>query len=199
MSEAQVFPVDPDFTVARTRQVDLAAFRAQGGEAFLRPNAPSVRVFNLQFQSRPVSDWALIENFRLEHLDDFFTFVDKSKSEGARDYTCWFAGEPSYDEVGNEEVNIAAVLVEAVNKPLRTYPTVPLLDLPSSKIVSITGGKTVTYSGYGFSASISGASTMELDGSSIGVVSSKFDVPLGVHTLKVTPGTASISNFQFVH
>ena len=74
-----------------------------------------------------------------------------SRSRRARDYTCFFAGEPSYAEVGNEEVNIAAVLVEAVNKPLRTCPTVPLLDLPSSKIVSVSDGKTVTYAGYGFS------------------------------------------------
>ena len=197
MAESDVFPVDPDYAVSRTREPNILAFRAESAEEFRRTRAPLRRVFDLGFQERPYSDWTAIENFRLAHRETHFTFVDKSQS--SRDYSCYFLGEPQYDEVGNEQVNIRLQLVEAVNQALRTYPQTPLITLPSSEVKSVSDGKVVVYPGYGYKMTGSFITDVEVDGVSVGGSLQKFDLKLGLHTLKAKPAAAIISTFQFVH
>ena len=197
MAETDIFPVDPDYAVSRGREGNVLVSRVESGEEFRRTRAPLRRVFDLGFQSRPVSEWTLVENFRLTHRETHFTFVDKS--QGDRDFSCFFLGEPSYDEIGNEQVNIRVQLVEAVNQKLRNYPQTPLLTLPTVKITSAADGKVAVYPGYGYKLTGSFITDVEIDGVSHGATLQKFDLPLGLHTLKAKPAAAVISTFQFVH
>ncbi len=197
MAETDIFPVDPDYTVSRSREPNVLVSRVESGEEFRRTRAPLRRVFDLGFQERPYADWTLIENFRLTHRETHFTFVDKS--QGNRDFSCYFLGEPQYDEVGNEQVNIRLQLIEAVNQNLRNYPQTPLHTLPSSKITSASDGKVAVYPGYGFKIAGSFITDVEVDGVSVGNTLQKFDLPLALHTLKAKPAAAVISTFQFVH
>ena len=196
MASTDIFPVDPDYTVSRTREPNTLVHRAESGEEFRRTRAPLRRVFDLVFQARPVSDWTLIEDFRLAMHEDFFTFEDKTKT---RDYSCYFLGEPQYDEVGNETIDIRVQLIEAVNQPLRTYPQTPLLTLPAAKIESVADGKVAVYPGYGYQITGSSITDAELDGVSVGATLQKFDVPLAMHTVKAKPAGATITSFEYVH
>ena len=196
MAASDIFPVDPDYPVSRTRDYNVLVSRAESGEEFRRARAAMRRVFDLSFEFRPVTDWDLIENFRLRHREEFFTFDDKTQS---RDFSCYFLGEPQYDEVGFEAIHIRVQLVEAVNQPLRNYPETPLITLPLAEIESVADGKVAVYPGYGYKMSTSGLTDVELDGVSIGAVQEKFDIPLGLHTLKAKPAGVVISSFEFVH
>ncbi len=197
MAETDVFPVAPDYVFSRTREPNVAEFQAASREAFRRTTAPLRRVFDLSFGQRAVADWTAIENFRLEHRDSFFTFVDVT--QGDRDFSCLFLGEPRYDEIGFERVNIRLQLIEAAGVALRTYPSTPLINLPTSEGVDVGDGIIFVYPGYGFKITGSGVTDIELDGVSIGATLQKFDVPLLLHQLKVKPNTASLTKFEFVH
>ncbi len=197
MATTDIFPVDPDYPVSRSRAAEVLAFAAASGERFHRTRAPLARVFDLSFLERAVADWESIEEFRLTHREEFFTFEDKSLSP-SRDFSCYFAGEPQYDEVGNDEVNIRAQLVEAVNQPLRNFPTTPLLTLKEPG-VDVGTGIVFRYPGYGFKITGSLITSVELDGVSLGLTLQKFDVNLLLHTLKVIPNTATVTKVEFVH
>ena len=197
MAETDVFPVDPDYAVSRTREPNILVSRVESGEEFRRTRAPLRRVFDLVFQQRPYSDWTLIENFRLTHRETHFTFVDKSQS--SRDYSCYFLGESSFAEVGNEQVNMRLQLIEAVNQKLRNYPQTPLHTLPSSKVTSASDGKVAVYPGYGYKLTGDFITDVEVDGVSVGGALQKFDLPLALHTVKAKPAAAVIATFQFVH
>ena len=198
MATTDIFPVDPDYPVGRSREPGLSLFVAASGEQIRRTTRPLGRVLDLSFHSRAVADWTAIEDFRLAMHKDFFTFEDKSLSP-SRDFSCYFAGEPTYDEAGNEEVNIRVALLEAPGKALRTYPQTPLIDLPLSEGVTVTGGEMFTYPGYGYKITGTGVTDVELDGVSVGATLQKFDVPLLFHSLLIKPNVAGVTKIEFVH
>jgi hypothetical protein len=198
MAETDTFPVDADYVVGRTREATVIAYRAASGETIKRRKAPSRRVFNLAFHSRPGSDWELIENFRLAMAETFFDFHDKS-SAGDRHYSCEFGGEPTYNEIGNDQFDISVQLVEACGVPLDTYPSTPLIEIPTSQLQTVSDGKVLWYAGYGYKITGSGISDVELDDVSLGVDLEKFDVPLLTHKLKIQPAGATVTKLEVVH
>ena len=121
------------------------------------------------------------------------------KSQNSRDYSCYFLGEPSYAEIGNEQVNIRLQLIEAVNQGLRNYPQTPLHSLPSSALTSASDGKIAVYPGYGYKMTGSFITDVEVDGVSVGGTLEKYNLPLALHTVKAKPAAAVISTFEFVH
>ena len=73
------------------------------------------------------------------------------------------------------------------------------ITVPGLVRASVADGKVAVYPGYGYSMSASGLTDVELDGVSIGAVQEKFDIPLGLHTVKAKPAGVVISSFEFVH
>ena len=198
MATTDIFPVDPDWPVVRTRRPNRAAFTAASGEVVQRTIGPLNRILDLSFGSRALADWTSIEDFRLAQHQEFFTFEDKSLSP-SRDYSCHFAGEPTYAEAGNEEVDIRVRLIEAAGEALRNDPTTPLITLPLAEGVTVTGGEMFTYPGYGYKITGSGVTDVELDGVSVGATLEKFDVPVLFHQLLVKPNVAGVTKIEFVH
>src|SRR5690242_398607 len=103
MSATELFPVDPDYSVTRTRETNVLRTRVDSAREFFRQKAAARRIFDLVFTRRPIADWHSIENFRLAHMTDYFTFVDKTAN---RRFSVFFNTEPVYEEAGNEQVNI---------------------------------------------------------------------------------------------
>ena len=187
MAASDTFPVDPDYTVTRTKEANVLRGRVESAREFLRQKAAARRVFVLVFQRRPKSEWDTIEQFRLRMLTDFFTFHDKTAS---RKYSVAFDGEPVYEETGNEEHTIRAQMIEAVGAAMQTYPsfaTEPFVNIPVSQAQDLgVNGKLFIYAGYGFRVNGSFTSVF-LDEAS--ATSPKTDVPLGLHRVRVVGGS----------
>lgn len=198
MPETDTFPVDADYVVSRTREATVLVHRAASGETIKRRKAPSRRVFDLVFHARPVADWQAIESFRLRFAESFFDFHDKS-SAGNRHYSCEFAAEPTYNEIGNDQVDIIVQLVEACGVPLAVYPETPLIEIPTSQLQTVSDGKVLWYAGYGYKITGSGITDVELDDVSLGADLEKFDVPLLTHKLKIQPAGATVTKIEVVH
>lgn len=187
MAASDIFPVDPDYTVTRTKEANILRGRVESAREFFRQKAAPRRVFVLVFNRRAKADWDTIENFRLSMLTDFFTFDDKTAN---RKYSVYFDAEPVYEEVGNEAHNIRVQLIEAVGAAMNTYPafaTEPFVNLPLSAALDLgANGKQWLYGGYGYRVNGS-FTTVYLDEVAAG--SPKEDVPLGLHRVRVVGGT----------
>src|SRR3990172_4032109 len=152
MAASDLFPVDPDYTVTRTKESNVLRGRVESAREFLRQKAAARRVFGLVFNRRAKADWDAIENFRLRMLVDFFSFHDKTAN---RKYSVTFDGEPLYEEMGNEEHTIRVQLIEAVGAAMQTYPdfsgAYPSVNLPVSQALDLgASGKVFIYGGYGY-------------------------------------------------
>ncbi|MDA1312478.1 MAG: hypothetical protein O2968_03995 [Acidobacteria bacterium] len=137
MAETDVLPIDPDYPVGRSRLEGRATFVSESGERIVRAVAPYARVFDLSFGALSYADWVTLNEFMLAHHSDYFTFVDKSDAN--RDYTVLHEGWPAESEIGYESVNNQVRLVEQPGKPLRNYPTAPLLTLPVAQFFTVAG------------------------------------------------------------
>ena len=190
MAASDNFPVDPDYTVTRSREGNVLRGRVDSAREFFRQKAAARRVFGLVFNRRPKSDWDAIENFRLTMLTDFFTFFDKTAN---RKYSVYFDGEPAYEETSNEEHTIRVQLIEAVGVAMQTYPdfsgVYPNASLPVSAALDLgANGKVFIYSGYGYRVNGSYTS-IYLDELLTGGESPKTDVVLGLHRVRVVGGS----------
>ena len=189
MSTSDVFPTDPDFTVTRTRESNVLRGRVESAREFFRQKAAPRRVFVLVFHRRAKADWDSIEQFRLRMLTDFFTFHDKTAS---RQYSVYFDGEPVYEEAGYEEHTIRVQLIEAVGAAMNQYPSFaagnPFATIPASQALELgSDGKVFLYGGYGYKVNGS-YSQIYLDELLTGGESSKEDVALGLHRVRVLGG-----------
>jgi hypothetical protein len=190
MAASETFPVDPDYTVTRTKEANVLRGRVESAREFLRQKAAPRRVFALVFQRRAKADWDAIEQFRLQMLTDFFTFHDKTAS---RKYSVRFDGEPVYEETANEEHTIRVQLIEAVGVAMQEYPSFaggyPSLNVPVGQTVDLgASGKVFTYAGYGYR--VNGSYTqIYLDELLTGGESPKTDVVLGLHRVRVVGGS----------
>jgi hypothetical protein len=190
MSVSDTFPVDPDYTVTRTKEANILRGRVESAREFLRQKAAARRIFALVFQRRAKSDWDAIEQFRLRMLADFFTFHDKT---AGRKYSVVFDGEPVYEETGNEEHTIRAQLIEAVGVAMQEYPnfsgSYPSANLPVAQALDLgANGKVFSYAGYGYR--VNGSFTqIYLDELLTGGESPKTDVVLGLHRIRVVGGS----------
>lgn len=190
MAASDLFPVDPDYTVTRTKEANVLRGRVESAREYWRQKAAPRRVFGLVFNRRSKADWQAIENFRLRMLTDFFTFEDKT---AGRKYSVFFDGEPRYEESGNEEHAIAVQLIEAVGVAMQTYPdfsgAYPSVNLPVSQALDLgVDGKVFIYGGYGYR--LNGSYTqVYLDELLTGGESPKTDVVLGLHRIRVVGGS----------
>ena len=189
MSVADIFPVDPDYTVTRAKETNVLRGRVESAREFFRQKAAPRRVFVLVFQRRAKADWDSIEQFRLRMMTDFFTFHDKTAD---RKYSVYFDQEPVYEEVGNEEHTIRAQLIEAVGVALQQYPSFaagnPFATIPVSQALDLgANGKQFVYAGYGYR--VNGSFTqIYLDEQLTGGDNPKTDVVLGLHRVRVVGG-----------
>ena len=189
MAAGDTFPIDPDYTVTRTKESNVLRGRVESAREFLRQKAAPRRVFVLLFQRRAKADWDSIEQFRLKMMTDFFTFYDKTAD---RKYSVYFDQEPVYEEVGNEEHTIRVQLIEAVGAAMQQYPSFaagnPFATIPVSQALDLgANGKQFVYAGYGYR--VNGTFTqIFLDELLTGGENPKTDVVLGLHRVRVVGG-----------
>ena len=198
MAATDILPVDPDYAIGRAVRTNVIESRSDGGKLYRRITAAPQRIFVLTWVRRSLADTQSLENFHRNRQDDFFTFDDKV---AGRQFSVFAAGEPTFEEVGNEQYNCRWELIEAVGKPMNTFPSAPLGDDVSSSARLLPTGKLITYAGYGFTATYSGVTAILLDGASLGAPASplnKFDVPLNLHRVEFQPSSCTITNFQGV-
>lgn len=190
MAASDLFPVDPDFTVARSSETNLLRGRVESAREFFRQKAAPRRVFGLVFQRRSKADWEAIETFRRAMMTDFFTFHDKT---AGRKYSVHFDGEPLFEETGYEEHTIRVQLIEAVGVPMQQYPdftgAYPFATLPVAAALDLgASGKVFVYAGYGYRVNGS-FSSVYLDETLTGGENPKTDVALGLHRVRIVGGS----------
>ena len=189
MAATDAFPVDPDYTVTRSKEGNVLRGRVESAREFFRRKAAPRRVFLLLFQRRAKADWDAIEQFRLRMMTDFFTFHDKTAD---RKYSVYFDQEPVYEEVGNEEHTIRVQLIDAVGAAMLQYPSFaagnPFATIPVSQALDLgANGKQFVYAGYGYR--VNGTFTqIYLDDLLTGGENPKTDVVLGLHRVRVVGG-----------
>ena len=189
MAATDAFPVDPDYTVTRSKEGNVLRGRVESAREFFRRKAAPRRVFLLLFQRRAKADWDAIEQFRLRMMTDFFTFHDKTAD---RKYSVYFDQEPVYEEVGNEEHTIRVQLIDAVGAAMLQYPSFaagnPFATIPVSQALDLgANGKQFVCAGYGYR--VNGTFTqIYLDDLLTGGENPKTDVVLGLHRVRVVGG-----------
>jgi hypothetical protein len=192
MGVNDTFPIDADYAVTRTKESNVLRAKLDSAREYFRQKGPSRRVFTLLFNRRSVADWRAIENFRLSMMTDFFTWIDKTAN---RSFSVYFDTEPTYEEVGNEMVNIKLQLIEAVGAAMATYPAFgsgnPYVTLPAAGALDLgSDGKQFLYSGYGYRVNPTGGtySSIYLDEVVTGAGTTNEYVPLGLHRVRVVGG-----------
>ena len=189
MAATDTFPIDPDYSVTRTKEANVLRGRVESAREFFRRKAAPRRVFLLLFQRRAKADWDAIEQFRLRMMTDFFTFHDKTAD---RKYSVYFDQEPVYEEVGNEEHTIRVQLIDAVGAAMLQYPSFaagnPFATIPVSQALDLgANGKQFVCAGYGYR--VNGTFTqIYLDDLLTGGENPKTDVVLGLHRVRVVGG-----------
>ena len=189
MAATDAFPVDPDYTVTRSKEGNVLRGRVESAREFFRRKAAPRRVFLLLFQRRAKADWDAIEQFRLRMMTDFFTFHDKTAD---RKYSVYFDQEPVYEEVGHEEHTIRVQLIDAVGVAMLQYPSFaagnPFATIPVSQALDLgANGKQFVCAGYGYR--VNGTFTqIYLDDLLTGGENPKTDVVLGLHRVRVVGG-----------
>ncbi len=196
MSTTDTFPIDPDYSVTRTRESNVLRGRVESAREYFRQKAPSRRVFDLVFSRRSIADWNSIENFRLKMMTDFFTFTDKTSNRG---YSVYFQSEPVYEEAGNEQVNIRLQLIEAAGAEMADYPSFaagnPFATLDVSQAADLgTNGRLFIYAGYGYRVNGS-YDAIYLDETQTDGESLNTEVPLALHPLRVVGGTPNTLDY----
>jgi len=189
MAATDTFPIDPDYTVTRTKESNVLRGRVESAREFVRQKAAPRRIFVLIFRERAQSDWEAIEQFRLKMLTDFFTFHDKTAD---RYYSVQFHGEPAYEEAGFEQHTIRVELIETVGVAMAQYPSFaagnPYHTLPVGQAEDLgVDGKLFLYAGYGYRVNGSFAQ-IYLDELLTGGDNPKEDVVLGLHRIRVVGG-----------
>ena len=190
MAASDAFPVDPDYTVTRTKEANVLRGRVESAREYFRQKAAPRRVFGLLFNRRAKSDWDAMENFRLKMLTDFFTFHDKT---AGRKYSVTFDAEPVYEETGNEEHTIRVQLIEAVGAAMQAYPDFsggfPAASLAVASALDLGGaGKVFVYGGYGYRVNGSFTSVF-LDETDTAGTNPNTSVTLGLHRVRVVGGS----------
>ena len=193
MGVADTFPVDADYTVTRTKESNVLRARLDSALEYFRQKGPPRRIFMLVFNRRSSADWHSIENFRLSMMTDFFTWIDKTAN---RSYSVFFDTEPTYEEAGNEMVNIKLQLIEAAGAAMATYPTFAAgnhyISIPVASAVDLgVNGWQFLYAGYGFRVnptSGGGYTSIYLDEVVTGAGTTNEAVPLGLHRVRVVGG-----------
>lgn len=202
MSQYDTFPVDADYSVTRSKESNVLSAKLDSGRLYLRQKGPPRRIIDLVFNRRSRVDWASIENFRLAHMSDFFTWLDKSAEPGPRSYSVYFNTEPTYEEVGNEQVNIKCQLIEAAGQPMLTYPdfgstppgTSHNLPLSSAQNLGANGYQWL-YAGYGYRVNGTFASIF-LDEADATAFPTNIAVPLGLHRVRVVGGAPTSLDYM---
>jgi hypothetical protein len=189
MAISDTFPVDPDYSVTRTKESNVLRGRVESAREYFRQKAAPRRIFDLVFNHRSFAEWSSIEIFRLKMMTDFFTFTDKTAS---RSYSVYFNSEPVYEEAGHEQVNIRLQLIEAAGAAMAVYPSFaagnPFSTISVAQATDLgTNGKQFVYAGYGYRVNGS-YSAIYLDEALTGGESPKTDVVLGLHRIRVVGG-----------
>ena len=129
MAETDIFPLEADYSVV-TRWTDgVLRAVADSGRSFERLKRAPQRLFELDFRARPTAEVTQLLGWWRRFERDFFVFEHKVHSLSSdqtvylsRFFAVMFAGPPEYDLVANEAYDLRVRLVEAVGRPLNSYP-----------------------------------------------------------------------------
>lgn len=129
MSQSDLFPLTPDYAVARRVLTGLAEATADSGRRFARLKRAPRLVHELEFRTRPTSEKAQLQQWYRRFERDWFSFHDPvfavDAGSGAfieRYFSVEFLGEPAYELAGNEAWNLQVQLVDRIGAPLFQYP-----------------------------------------------------------------------------
>ncbi|HXE75313.1 MAG TPA: hypothetical protein VNN18_06740 [Candidatus Xenobia bacterium] len=129
MPENDVFPLEPDYSVVTRWSDGVARAVAESGRSFERLKRAPQRLFELDFRARRTSELTQLRAWWRRFERDFFIFEHKAHSLDSeqtalrsRCFAVTFAGPPEHDLAGHEAHDIHLRLVEAVGRPLNSYP-----------------------------------------------------------------------------
>jgi hypothetical protein len=129
LSELDLFPLTPDYPVARRMLAGVVESSAESGRRFARlKRAPRV-VHELNLRARPTAEKLALEEFYRAHEKGYFSFrdpvfaVDPATGQFLeRWFSVEFAAAPVYELVGHEAWDLEVALVDRVGAPLFSYP-----------------------------------------------------------------------------
>lgn len=137
MAAADIFPLDPDYTVSQPWSAGLIEAMALSGRRQARQAVhPARRQFRLLFRQRPTSEKLILEDWYRRFERDFFNFhhkvwaVNELGNYIERYFAVEFAGPPEIALVANEAYDMEVTLIEAVGRALFQYPD-PVAGHPS--------------------------------------------------------------------
>lgn len=129
MAENDIFPLEADYSVVTRWSDGVVRAVADSGRSFERLKRAPQRLFELEFRARPTSQLAQLLAWWRRFERDFFIFEHKVHSLNpehtahlGRSFAVTFVGPPEYDLAGHEAHDIHLRLVEAVGRPLNSYP-----------------------------------------------------------------------------
>ena len=130
MAQTDIFPLEPDYTLV-TRWTDgVLRQTTESGRTVERLKRPPQRMFELEFRSRPTAELATLLAWWRRFERSFFIFRQEVHSLSAageashlpRSFAVTFASPPVQEFSGNEAYNFRVRLLEAVARPLDSYP-----------------------------------------------------------------------------
>ena len=127
MPELDIFPVEPNYPLARRDVGGAVRSESVSGHTFSRIRSTRRRVHQLEFRVRGTTEKMLIETWYRRFEASWFTLHDPvfAVSEGEfveRYFSVEFAGPPDYELVGNEQWDIRVTLIDKVGAALKSYP-----------------------------------------------------------------------------
>lgn len=130
MAETDIFPLEPDYTLATRWSDGVVRLTAESGRTLERLKRPPQRLFELEFRARSTRELATLLAWWRRFEQGFFIFRHNVHSLSTavagvhlpRSFAVTFAAPPDYELAGNEAYDIRLRLLEAVARPLDSYP-----------------------------------------------------------------------------
>jgi len=126
MSEQNILNPDatsllgPDWPISEVEGDNYDRFQADSGEEYVRRRQAQGVRYELVWSGRQFATYHQLKQWHAQNRADFFSLQDVDR---ARYFSGRFVGEPTYERVGNERVNIHAVFHAIPGLPLFAYPT----------------------------------------------------------------------------
>lgn len=136
MAATDIFPLDPDYTLAQPWSEGIIRGVADSGRQLARLKRAPQRLFRLVLRQRPTREKLQVEDWYRRFERDFFTWrhaVWQVKPDGSyleRYFAVEFVAPPQIELVGNEAYDLEVTVLEAVGRALFAYPD-PVAGHPS--------------------------------------------------------------------
>ena len=129
MAETEIFPLLPDFPVARRVLPGVVESIADSGRRFTRLKRAPRLLHQLELRARSTAERTQLEEWYRRFENSWFSFRDpvfavnaESSSFLERYFSVEFAGEPHYRLVANDAWDLNLELLDRIGAPLFSYP-----------------------------------------------------------------------------